>query len=322
MKDRASYASLAVGALLLAGCAGTPSGVAPLAPGAGTSATVSVSANDIAQARDAHVLSYHIMRLRDRTRDGNAPAVRKKYPADLVRKNGPIMKSAAAFNIYVNCKSGGETCWGDPEGFQKNLTSSHFVELLNQYTNASPGAYTLGGTLSLKYHTYTKLYYQDDLLTIVHAALAANGMQAGYSTIYHVFLPKGSDTCFDRTRFCYSPDRLRTFNFCAYHESVSFKDVAESVIVSIEPYQDVSGCASRASAGASALTNSTSSTLGHETFESITDPGPAFAWFNFTYDDEVADLCETFEWKIAVNGVQYSLQPMYSNHYHACADGP
>jgi hypothetical protein len=321
MRDRGSYASLAVGVLLLAGCAG-PSGVAPFSAGPTASAAAVVSANDIAQARGARVLSYHIMHLRHRTRDGYAPFVRKKYPADLVRKNGPIMKTAASFNIYVNCKSGGESCWGDPEGFQKNLTSSHFVELLNQYTKASPGAYTLGGTLSVHYRTYTKLYYQDDLLTIVHAALAANGMQAGYSTIYHVFLPKGSDTCFDRTRFCYSPDHLRTFNFCAYHESVSFKDVARSVIVSIEPYQDVPGCASRASAGASALTNSTSSTLAHETFESITDPGPAFAWFNFTYDDEVADLCETFEWKVALDGVQYSLQPMYSNHYHACADGP
>jgi hypothetical protein len=36
----------------------------------------------------------------------------------------------------------------------------------------------------------------------------------------------------------------------------------------------------------------------------------------------VADLCETFQWKISVGGTAYSLQPMYSNKYHACAAGP
>ena len=94
------------------------------------------------------------------------------------------------------------------------------------------------------------------------------------------------------------------------------------MIVSIEPYQMVSFCASRASRGASALTNSTVSTLGHETFESITDPGPRLASYNFTYNSEVADLCETYQWKTGIGGTQYSIQPMYSNTYHACAAGP
>ncbi len=314
----------ALAACTLAAC-GAPS-LAPANPPATISAPgfapLFVTAGDEASARNARILSYHVMHLRTRGRATLHSGVRKKYPADLVRKRGPIMRSAASFNIYVNCRQSGEACWGDPEGFQKALAGSTFAALLTQYTKSPPSAYTFGGAFSVKYHTYTKLFYQNDLLSVVHAALTKNGMQAGYATIYHVFLPKGTDTCFDRSRSCYSPDHRRTFDFCAYHESVAFKDVSKAVIVSIEPYQKVPGCESRASAGASALTNSTASTLGHETFESITDPGPAFAWFNFTFFEEVADLCETFEWKISVNGTAYSLQPMYSNEYHACADGP
>ncbi|MGA8533715.1 MAG: hypothetical protein WB615_06370 [Candidatus Tumulicola sp.] len=278
---------------------------------------------DVDAARRARVLSYHLMAPRTERSSTVFGSDRKiVYPADLVRKNGPIVKSAAAYNVYVNCKGGGETCWGDPEGFQKNLTGSRFAQLLEQYTKSPPTAYTFGGAFSVKYSTYTKLLYQNDLLTILHAALVKNGLKAGYDSIYHLFLPKGTDTCFDRSRSCYSPDHPAKFNFCAYHESVSFPDVPGHVIVSVEPYQLVGFCASRRSSGASALTNSTASTLAHETFESITDPGPAFAWFNFTFDSEVADLCETYQWKIPVGGVTYSLQPMYSNRYHACADGP
>ena len=294
---------------------------APAAPVAPQAAALGVTPGDVASARAARVLSYHLMPLRGRGGDAMR-GDRKVYPADLVRKKGPIMKSAAAFNIYVNCKAGNESCWGDPEGFQKNLAGSRFAALLKQYTDSDPSGYTFGGSFSIAYKSYTKLLYQNDLLTIVHAALVKNGMAAGYTTMYHVFLPEGTDTCFDRSRSCYSPDHPRTFNFCAYHESVSFPDVKQHVIVSIEPYQKILFCASRASSGASALTNSTASTLGHETFESITDPGPAFAWFNFTFYSEVADLCETYQWKMNVNGTVYSLQPMYSNEYHACADGP
>ena len=314
-----------VAAALLAACAASQA-VTPTAPGeialrAPESVAIVPSQDDAEVARRAHVLSYHLMPLR-RSRPNLGGDHKVVYPADLHYRGGPLMTQAAAFNVYVNCKSGGERCWGDPEAFQKHLTGSTFAALLTQYTKSPPSAYTLGRTFSVKYSTYTKLFYQNDLLTVLHAALAHNGRKAGYANLYHVFLPKGSDTCFDRSRACYSPDHVKTFNFCAYHESVSFPDVADPVIVSIEPYQMVSVCASRASRGARALTNSTVSTLGRETFESITDPGPKLAWYNFTFNSEIADLCETFQWKIGVGGTQYSIQPMYSNAYHACADGP
>lgn len=308
---------------VVAACGGSTLAPVPTLPGAGSPAgPLRVTSDDVAWAQTARILSYHLMLPRTEQRRAGERQTRIKYPADLVRRNGPIMKTAASFNVYVNCRSGGESCWGDPEGFEKDLTGSRFAALLKQYTNSDPSAYTFGGAFTVKYRTYTKLFYQSDLLAVVHAALIKNGKQAGYSAMYHVFLPKGTDTCFDRSRSCYSPDHPRTFNFCAYHESVAFKDIPKNVIVSIEPFQKVGFCASRASSGASALTNSTASTLAHEMFESITDPGPAFAWFNFTFYDEVADLCQTYQWKIPVGGTVYSLQPMYSNAYHACAAGP
>jgi hypothetical protein len=311
---------------IVAACAGPHQALVPASPAAGVLAesVFGVTADDVESARTARVLSYHLMRLRSERSPMRAVGgdTRIRYPGDLVRKKGPVMRAAASFNIYVNCQSGGESCWGDPEGFEKNLTGSRFAALLKQYTNSSPTAYTFGGAFSVKYRTYTELLYQSDLLAILHAALVQNGKKAGYTNMYHIFLPKGTDTCFDRTRSCYSPNHPRTNAFCAYHESVAFKDVSGNVIASVEPYQKVGFCASRASSGASGLTNSTSSTLAHEMFESITDPGPAFGWFNFTYGFEIGDLCESFEWKIAVSGTGYSLQPMYSNRYHACADGP
>ncbi|HEV3195019.1 MAG TPA: hypothetical protein VGZ06_02685 [Candidatus Cybelea sp.] len=309
---------------VVAACAG-PNRTLPALPASSAfqNSTLGVTSDDVQSARAARVLSYHLMFLRN---DGPAERVRPDrkiiYPADLVRRKGPIMKTVAAFNIYLNCPGGGESCWGDPEGFQKNLTGSRFAALLTQYTKSAPSAYTFGGAFSVKYHSYTKLLYQNDLLTVLHAALAKNGRKAGYENMYHIFLPKGTDTCFDRSRSCYSPDHPATNFFCAYHESVAFKDVPEPVIVSVEPYQKVGFCASRASSGASALTNSTASTLAHETFESITDPGPSFAWFNFTFSSEVGDLCQTYQWKISVSATVYSLQPMYSNRYHGCAAGP
>jgi len=302
-----------VAAAALAACSG--GGSLPAA----TSSAPSAFSNAVAAPQ---ILHYHLMPLRTRASSAAGADVKHVYPADLTRGRGKVMKTAVAYNIYVNCPTGGESCWGDPEGFQNNLTGSRFAGLLGQYTNSPPAAYTLVRRFSIAYTSFTNVLYDNDLMAILHQVLLKNGKKTGYSSLYHIFLPKGTDTCFDLTRACYSPDHPATFYFCAYHESVAFADIPGVALVSIEPYKFVPGCASRKSTGASALTNSTASTLGHETFEAITDPGPALAWYNFTFNSEIGDLCETYEWKIDLNGTTYSLQPMYSNAYHACAASP
>lgn len=262
--------------------------------------------------------TYHVMPLRT---DRSAASARKViYPDDVTNYGGPIMRSEAAHNIYVNCRAGNQSCWGAPQAFQTKLTGSRFAALLQQYTGTGPSSFTFAGSTSLTYTVYRgTALYENDLFAIIHTVASAVG-KTGYTNLYHVFLPKGTDTCFDFTRACYSPDKNSTFEFCAYHGWVRFSDLG-TVIYSIEPYQDIKGCSTPKSSGASKLTNSTISTLAHETFESITDPGPKLAWYNFV-GGEIADECEFFVSGVNLKGTVYNLQPMYSNKQHGCATGP
>jgi hypothetical protein len=223
--------------------------------------------------------TYRVMPLRTSTLRSAVSAGTIIYPDDLTNYGGPIMRSEAAHDIYVNCPAKNQSCWGAPEAFQSKLTGSSFAALLRQYS------------------------------------------KTGYANLYHVFLPNGTDTCFDFTTECYSPNSPSAFYFCAYHGSVSYSDIGR-VVYSIEPYQNVKGCLTKGSSGASQLTNSTISTLAHETFESITDPGARFAWFNFDDDEEMADEWETFVVAVTPGGTVSNTQPMYSNIYHGCAVSP
>ena len=264
--------------------------------------------------------TYHIMPLRTGSGAKRANAKGLIYPDDLTDYGGPLMKSAAAHNIYVNCPAKNQSCWGAPEAFQTGLTGSSFAALLKQYTGSGPAAYTFSDSTAVSITVYRgTALYENDLFEIIHN-VAANLRKTGYTDIYHVFLPKGTDTCFDFSKQCYSPDYNPTNFFCAYHGTVKFSDLG-LVVYSIEPYQDVKGCLTKESAGASEVTNSTISTLAHETFESITDPGPKLAWYNFV-GGEIGDEREFFVSFVKVGGLVYNSQPMYSNRYHACATGP
>ena len=210
------------------------------------------------------------------------------YPADLTDSGGPIMKTADAYNLYaVNCAAGNESCWGDPgSGFQKRLGfGSSLCEAFDPvYEGLKRTAYTFAGSASVRYKTFTDVSSSTTTCSkILHDAIAAGKLPTGASrTSYHIFLPKGAWTCFDGTS-CYSPGQNGTSRFFAPITRTSDFRISGWRWCPVEPWrQNVSGCASKASAGANALTNSTASTLGHETFESITDPGQKYAWFNFT----------------------------------------
>lgn len=242
------------------------------------------------------------------------------YPDDLTNYGGPVMTSAAAHNIYVNCPARNQSCWGAPEPFQTGLKGSSFAALLKQYTGSGPNAYTFSDSTAVSFRVFKgTALYENDLFSIVHQ-VASKLKKTGYADIYHVFLPKGTDTCFDFSKQCYSPGHNSTFDFCAYHGTVKFSDLG-LVVYSIEPYQDITFCATKKSAGASEVTNSTISTLAHETFEAISDPGPKLAWYN-SVGGEMADECEFFVSSVKIGGIVYNSQPMYSNKYHACATGP
>lgn len=301
--------------LLLAACSGARS-ILPGGGGVGTSG----SGQRVALIAGYRVLEfhYHIMPLRTPPKAQSLAPPALQYPDDLTNYGGRIMKSEASYDIDVDCPHA--SCWGGVEPFQKSLTGSAFASLLRQYTGTGPNSFTFGGSTLVTYPVYRgTALYENDLMQILHSVAAAT-KRVGYSYLYHIFLPKGVDTCVDFSRQCYSPDYAPTNAFCAYHGSVTYSDLG-TVIYSVEPYQDVKGCRTPRSTGASALTNSTISTLAHETFEAITDPGPGLAWYNYQ-GGEIGDECEFFFASVRLGGITYTSQPMYSNKYHACATGP
>ncbi len=254
---------------------------------------------------------------------------------------GKTIGSAVATNIYVNCANP-TTCWGNPSGFLTDLGKSTFVHLLDQYTGqtANNRYRVASGHFSTNVTVGPSGFLADapDIQSIVHSAAAMAG--AGYGHIYHVFLPQGVDECMTDSSgnpiACYAPDSTTLpAVFCAYHSSVTFSDIGH-VIYTVEPFQNVSGCQVQPPAPNGELSDSTDSVLGHETFETISDPdGDAFRslFSAAVFADEIGDLCQgAFTCQFTgnnpcqeivpisvVNGHKYRVQLQYSNHYHGCA---
>lgn len=173
---------------------------------------------------------------------------------------------------------------------------------------------------------------EHDVWAILHAAALVYG--SGGQHIYHVFLPKGMDTCLDVSDpgHCYSPDNPSDFWFCGYHAAVLFGDIGV-VLYTMVPYQNVLYCQEAPPNPNGIVADSTNGTLGHEVFETITDP-LGNAWTNekmdVLYGAEIADECELwldsfFQFPDPVfklNGKLYQTQLVYSNRGHICAHEP
>ena len=204
------------------------------------------------------------------------------------------MKSLVSHPIYLDPtgKCNG-SCWGDPEGFLRDLGLSEFIHITDQYVGASgSNRYTVVPGVKSKTPS-GKLLIDADIVKLVHT-VASKTDQTGYGHEYHVFLTPGTDECFDSTHtVCYSPDNPATFFFCAYHGSVDFSDIGH-VLYSVEPYQNVMGCSDTGLTPNGSLEDSTDSVLSHELFETITDPDGT-AWVNITdngmFGEEIADEC-------------------------------
>lgn len=292
------------------------------------------------------IMTPHFMPLR--THNPFATASRPSavgYPLDLVcnptyaKYKCPTMASSTAYNIYVSLdgkKCMNEKCWGNPQEFLQGLAGSAFAGLVTQYTKGPASGYTYGGSFSvpyttLKYNQYAPTFYGNDLGTILAQAVLKNGGKIGLNTEYHIFLPPGADTCFDQSNACYSPDNLNSFVFCAYHTAAYISALKNYVIFSVEPYQNATvkvgsqtlyACQnSTVPKGTNRLNSGTASTLGHESFESWTDPLPPLSWINpWSGGSEIGDICAyqfMFQGKFGKAGMLY-LQQMYSDKVHGC----
>lgn len=252
------------------------------------------------------------------------------YPDDLNYFGGPVVTYMSSHAVYLNSTSCGgvATCWGNPEQFLTDLGLSTYIHVTDQYTKTS-GTYLVGRHVFETLTMYTNTLDESQLFGAVHDAVAALRLPGGYNHEYHVFLPKGVDTCFDQTTECYSPDNPSAFVFCAYHGSIVFSDIGH-ILFSVEPYQNVPGCQAAPPDPNGILADSTNSVLAHETIETITDPD-INAWIAdsslIASGAEIGDLCEPignakFQFLdpvLILNGHKYELQLMYSNHYHACS---
>ncbi|HUH63054.1 MAG TPA: hypothetical protein VLZ50_08665 [Terracidiphilus sp.] len=260
------------------------------------------------------------------------------YQGDLVKEGSkaPTLASVVNHAVYIDLPSSKTVAeeWGNPEGFLTDLFKSNFIHLSDQYTGSTTDDYTVGANAKVPYPLYGNVLYEHELWAIVHSVASAKGFGGGMGHLYHLFLPKGVDTCFDESYECYSPDNFDAWYFCAYHDYVQFKDITGPVLFTVEPYQNVDGCAVHQPSPNGKLADSTNSVLAHETFEVITDPKPPEGYTNqvslLLEYAEIADECQpatddngdflvpTFK----LNGKKYAVQLMYSNTYHACAAQP
>jgi len=272
-------------------------------------------------------------------------------PFDLSYFSGPVLGSAVSHNLFINCNAACRQAENfSPGPFLSDLNQDQFITLVNQYrtspgvTLGSPvGSYTkgVGADLSPTYASprpgSTNPYFGE--LAIWLQVLNAAGPPGspnigggGLGHIYHVYLPKNVDTCFESppgtpTGTCYSPDNGATFFFCAYHGAftASSGPNRQTYLYTVEPYQDVRGC--RNNVGNQTLPNPASpgvdpadpgySTLSHELFETITDP-LGNAWFTGLDGNEIGDLCASFDNFVTVNSKPYVLQSEYSDIRHIC----
>jgi hypothetical protein len=262
-----------------------------------------------------------------------------RYPADLVNLGGQVVGEAQSHAVYLLNGGSSSTlctvgsCWGDPEGFLKNLSKSDFIHLVDQYVGRYDSRrYTNGPDAGVITSPAFSRLTDADVLGIVHAVVTALGYPTGENHIYHVFLPPGADECFDSTfSVCYSPDNVGTFFFCAYHGSADFADIGH-VLYSVEPYQNVTGCNVLPGTPNGTMADSTNNVLSHELFETITDPEGS-AWRNLEsnslYLSEIGDECSFLYFGPGEGGFnpsvfrigrkQYAVQPEYNNSSHACS---
>jgi len=256
------------------------------------------------------------------------------YPGDLAKGSGSTLQTAVSHAVYVDFSGTVAANWGNPEGFLSDLGQSTFIHLTDQYTGATTnGRYTVGANAEVRYGFFGNTLYQSDMWAIAHAVASKSGYGSGDGKIYHIFLPKGIDTCFDQSTSCYSPDNNNHFDFCAYHGWVTFSDIG-LVLFTVQPYQLVPGCEVATPSPNGQLADSTNSVLSHELFETITDPIVGSGYLNRIDLDlrgyEIGDECQPLDNSTGgflvptflINKKKYEVQIEYSNTYHACAAQP
>jgi hypothetical protein len=244
------------------------------------------------------------------------------------------LPSAKQVNLYLNCPAHDDSCWGDGKGsittFQSNLAKSTFITIVDQYVKAtSKGRYPLSAQFFLDatlpaapWNSTTPLLLDSAAQAIAFATATANN-GFGYGFLYHIFVPPGTDVCFDDGTTCYSPDNPNNFFFCGYHES--FDNSGHHILYSVEPWGVPCGFPPMSA------TDAQVTILSHETFEAITDPDPNNQWSNPILG-EIGDDCGAAlgeflygnpeVYSVSLGSKKYNIQLEYSNKGFGCRAAP
>jgi hypothetical protein len=269
-----------------------------------------------------HKLATVVGRQQSATRLNARVGTADNSPFDLSYLGGKVLTAATSYAVYVNCVVPATpiTCWGSgglsPVTFLQDLNRSNYLQIVNQYIAAdAKGKFP---AIALR----TRAKFADphsatlqEIFHILSDAVITTGT-AGYNTIYHVFLPQGTNMCIDATD-CYAPDDPANWTFCAFHGSVNLAS-GQHVLFTLEPYQGIDGCELPGQTP-HGLIDATASTLSHELIETITDPDQD-GWVNGLFGFEMSDICFSFGKNELLNGHNYFLQLEYSNALHLCTD--
>jgi hypothetical protein len=259
---------------------------------------------------------------------GPGVTLQRYFYGDMAYFGGPVLPSLSQVNVYWANDNG--SIWGSPATFESALNTSTMIELLNRYTFQvqSNGHWPVAG-----YYWYFPgggpghVIYDNQVQSEVQALAAADvaaGRQssASWSTIYHVFLPPGTDECFtNASQGCYNPDGFAPgpFAFCAYHGYTQLPS-GEYVAYDVQPYAEVNGCEQ---SGQGVEAQDQANVLGHETAEAISDAIPGSGWYQEwpTGAGEIGDECAFVPIKqtLAVGKVYY-IQDWYSTAHHECTN--
>lgn len=237
------------------------------------------------------------------------------------------VESAKQVNIYLNCPAHDDSCWGDGKGslttFENSFSKSKYITIADQYVGKKgKNRYPLGLQHAVDaaipnmapWNTPTLL--DSDVQALAYAA-ASSDNNFGYGFIYHVFIPQGTDVCFDNSfSTCYSPENVDTFYFCGYHGSFDLN--GHHILYTVEPYAPVEGCI----VSPMSNTDAQVSILGHEAFETITDPDPNLQWNSIYGLGEIADICAWNIYSVTLDKSKYNIQLMYSNNGKDCKAVP
>jgi hypothetical protein len=200
-----------------------------------------------------------------------------------------------------------------PATYLRDLNESSLIQVAGQYLGERPAGRFHVAELQTTATFTANTAQLSDIFNILASAVSFTNA-SGYTNLYHVFLPQGTDMCISAGD-CYSPDNLSTFQFCAFHGSVDFGTT--HVVYTVEPYEAVAGCSLPAQ---TRVIDGTASALSHEFFEAISDPD-LDAWFNALTGNEMSDECFGFRFADLVGSHSYVVQEEYSNAIQDCTNG-